>query len=323
MDNKKIPIKIEYLGPYNDYINIMVMITDQCNYNCYYCYNNKPRKNICLDLKRVFNIIRTIKEQTHRKIFLELIGGEPCLHEQINMLFDKNIFHVVDSIALYTNLSLDVLFYQKLIDNNVKIIATWHGLSNDKSNEQFIDKILTLISNLSINDIENKLKIRIMYEIDNIINSINVFTFLNSFDKLKKQIEFSLLSNIKNTIFNYSNEQLNTFNILVNKYRTYLEKYKLTYNDNTVEILTYNDIDYNPMPKYSFRFWKCNAGLDSLYIHINGNIYPCETQYNIHKKLGNIYDNKKFIVPSKGIICMSNICKCEWHVKKERIFNYT
>jgi len=43
-------------------------------------------------------------------------------------------------------------------------------------------------------------------------------------------------------------------------------------------MLEFNDMFLNT--SYSFKYWKCNAGLDYFYIHANGDIYPCETYYD-------------------------------------------
>ena len=47
--------------------------------------------------------------------------------------------------------------------------------------------------------------------------------------------------------------------------------------DGKISYYKFNDIVKHP--SFNFKNWKCNAGVDSLYIHANGDIFPCESYY--------------------------------------------
>ena len=85
--------------------------------------------------------------------------------------------------------------------------------------------------------------------------------------------------------------------------KDYKQLYTIEYNDGYVERLSYNDMFLND--DFTFHMWKCNAGKDYLYIHVNGDIYPCQSYYEGNrKKLYNmvdvpIYDAAKM----KAVIC--------------------
>jgi hypothetical protein len=67
-----------------------------------------------------------------------------------------------------------------------------------------------------------------------------------------------------------------------------------------------------------FKFWKCNAGLDYLYIHFDGTVHPCDENDGII-----LYDINKggnFVFPSRPMICPRHTCPCLFDVYKEKVF---
>ena len=64
-------------------IFILAYIIDVCNYNCAYCYNEKPRTNKVLDLNRLYAFLEYLQKRTKKNIDIELIGGEPTLHPNL------------------------------------------------------------------------------------------------------------------------------------------------------------------------------------------------------------------------------------------------
>lgn len=73
----------------NDYytgngILMTVMLTNYCNYNCYYCIEDSPNKAVrkkSLDVFKFIDFVRQVSKQFPKKeLHLELYGGEPTLH---------------------------------------------------------------------------------------------------------------------------------------------------------------------------------------------------------------------------------------------------
>jgi hypothetical protein len=58
----------------------------------------------------------------------------------------------------------------------------------------------------------------------------------------------------------------------------------------------------------NFKGWTCNAGLESLMINWDGEVYRATCR--VGGSLGNIY-NGDFNVPKDPIICTRNWCTCE------------
>ena len=57
-------------------------------------------------------------------------------------------------------------------------------------------------------------------------------------------------------------------------------------NDNSIKEVSFNNLHLSNT--YNCKFWKCYAGIESLDIDVNGDIYAC---ISLNKKIGNIYDN--------------------------------
>jgi sulfatase maturation enzyme AslB (radical SAM superfamily) len=88
---------------------IIVNIIDICNYNCYYCYNKKPRTNKILDLHALIHFIDWFSNNINSNIILFILGGEPTLHPQ---LFDFCVFlrkkYKNINCRIVTNFSYDI-----------------------------------------------------------------------------------------------------------------------------------------------------------------------------------------------------------------------
>lgn len=69
--------------------------------------------------------------------------------------------------------------------------------------------------------------------------------------------------------------------------KPYKQLYTVVYDDGSIEKLSYNDMFLND--DFTFNLWKCNAGKDYLYIHTDGDAYPCQSYYeSLQKPLFNI-----------------------------------
>jgi hypothetical protein len=71
------------------------------------------------------------------------------------------------------------------------------------------------------------------------------------------------------------------------------------------EIIHSNDVIKLHLNKY--KDWSCNAGIESLMIDNDGEVYRATCR--VGGSLGNIYDNT-FTVPEDPVICTRNYCTC-------------
>jgi hypothetical protein len=99
--------------------------------------------------------------------------------------------------------------------------------------------------------------------------------------------------------------------------------YICKFSDNTYNTISFYDVVYKLLHNnmnYRFKYWKCNAGIDRLYIHSNGNIYSCQQYYS--KKTAPLFniassiDNFKL----KHVICPFETCCCDFDIYKKKIF---
>ena len=202
------------------------------------------------------------------------------------------------------------------------LIPSWHSKNSDPYNYEFIHNVITLIKL----GYSNQLDIRIMYEKDHIAESLNAFDIILP-HIVSNNIEFSLLvdkTKNENTseLYDYSQEELDTFYMRVNSLNNsmYKKEYMFIYDDQTVEYKCFNDLFGKN--EYSFKHYLCDAKRNNLYIHFDGNVYPC-VDYFSHKKmpLFNIYHHATYKVYDKPILCQLLHCTCDWSITKRKVFN--
>lgn len=302
------PIKL-YSPKTKNTVQVLAYICDRCNYDCWYCYNKKPRSNKLLDLNKLNNFINSLQNQTKKEIKLELIGGEPTLHPNLYDFCKKTINDKI-SINIYTNFSQTLFFYQKLLDLNCLLSITYHN----QDRNLFLSKLF----NLGTNQQKNLFDLAIMYESGFTENSIYIYNQFLSNTLYKKNILLSLvLSDTTNKILSkYTKAELEQYKFYTQNTIAESDDFYVLYNDKSIKKLSYNDLqlDY----EYSCKNWKCYAGVEYLDVDVNGDVYSC---ISCNRKIFNIYNKTNlFRLPTKPMICSSKYCQCRWDITKERVF---
>lgn len=299
---------IKQLNYPTDFITIVVNIIDNCNYNCQYCYNGRVRTHIKIDLNLLSMLAQQIYALTHRKIAIELIGGEPTLHPKlVDFCKDTIGKEHIQSILIYTNFSQSIEYYQSLLSIGCILFVSWHGNVNDS---EFIDKLMR------IEAYKDHIYVSVMFEHNNIKRSIDVYDRIKDHFSL---INMHLIDNsLCETYQTYDSKYLVEFNKRTNKDF----KNTIIYSDGTTSFLTDTDF-YMQDRRYSFKNWLCNAGKDYFYIHFDGSIYNCTNEFYDKKKptmslyCADILNKIEF----KPHICRSNRCSCGQGIVKYNIFN--
>ena len=166
-----------------DLIFIKAYIIDQCNYDCLYCYNKRPRTDRSLDLNKLERFLDFAYNVTHRNIFLELIGGEPTLHKNLidfcNVIHKKSYIHC---IYIYSNFSVNIETYIELLQmKNIHLDLTWHSIKNDRMHKEFYSKAKQLLDIMSFyQDIKNNIAFNIMLEHNNIKYVMIIYKMLKN-----------------------------------------------------------------------------------------------------------------------------------------------
>ena len=316
LDNTRIPVSICEESKYSNYVTILAYISDSCNYSCPYCYNKMPRSDALLDLDSLFSLCTCMRNATRKMIKIELIGGEPTLHPDLLEFCQKVQMTNTMECFVLTNFSQSMSYYSSLLQCGATITATWHSLKNDKRNEGYIDKALS-ISRKFIDS--NQLELRIMFEPDNFDNSRYALERLVSAN-LGNCIQCGLLSAGSYDTHLYSKHQLDEYYQTICKAGDHRSFYRVAYKDGSIERLQFNDMFLNC--NFSFSRWLCSAGKDYLYVHVDGSVYPCETYFYdmpASSSIGNICDIKR--INTKKTLCKCKFCtSCDFGIPKQKVF---
>lgn len=229
----------------DDSFNLIISPTENCNFHCYYCYENNFDSKNKIEYNTINNIYAfmesMISTNNINKLFIDFIGGEPLICK------DK-IIYIVD---LFKNLKIDKyytietngsLLDERILDafDNEKLVLSIPLTSeydhnklrkymNDK--DSYDDIMNNIINNKKYFKNEN-IKLSIRYN----VNNENYLEFKQFYKYLKKLFDFQFsvdLAIINNYPFNnYKNE------LPINEY------YKWKNNiANTYEELKINDIN--------------------------------------------------------------------------------
>lgn len=298
-----------------DTVRLLFFLIDKCNYNCSYCYNALPRKNIELDAADIVRFVKHVHEQTSKLVRIEFIGGEVALYKNLHSLCSElhSLEYVID-IEIYSNLFKDIEYYNTLVEKScVEVNGTWHSTQADKQNNSFIDKVISIPDELF-----KHYYITIMFEPDAIAESKNAFERIQERHPFAHNIEYSLcIQSNTNKPYKYKDEDLQYFYSKCAETSFNRKEFYVEYNDKTVEKLTFNDLQ--GMKINNFKYWSCNAGLDYLFIDVDGNVYKCAHD-NKHNMLLNISQDSYPALPTKPCICMYDYCPCTWEIYRRKIF---
>lgn len=300
----------------NNCIHIYVYVIDSCNYSCFYCYNQNlyNRTNIKIDFNILLKYLIYIHKILDKHIYLSLLGGEPTLHPGL-LEFCEKIYNNYSFISLecFSNFSQKINLYEKLLKFNVFMILSYHS-----KNLVFFNKLDELFN--KSNKYKHNCHINIMYE-----PQISKFT-------IKKYLFYKDICNVElNKIkFNNNFKQTKTYTYTIdeeNDYNKYLKNdnlknIKCITNNNQLVYYSFNQIC--DIQKHSFKYWLCTAGINSQYIHINGNIYKCQSAFNFNHIIGNICQSEfliqQMLSKCKQHICQYDTCDCEVDISKIKIF---
>lgn len=304
--HNKIPVKL--FSKFNkNRINVLAYIADDCNLECVYCYNRRPRSKKYLNLDILYKFMIELQKQSGKYISLDLIGGEPTLHKDLVSFCKKIKDNKFMTICIYTNFTKDISYFCNLINDNINFSITYH-YQNDL--DDFISKVIDFKKkNAQIN-------LTLMYEKKYTDKIINAFKKLmkNDFQTLELAL---VMKDTSNRIpIDYSEKQINDYNEICRQQKDQIKEFSVQYSDNTIDEMSFYDFQKNT--SISTQFWKCNAGIEYLDIDVEGNVFSCIASKN---KIFNIYDDiKTFRIPIKPILCKVKYCQCRWDITKERVF---
>jgi Radical SAM superfamily/4Fe-4S single cluster domain len=302
-------------------LNLTWILNNICTNSCSYCdpilYNGK---NHHYEWKHAKEFIQELNTR-YDKIDLSISGGEPTLSPFLLDLCKQ----IGGDIHITTNGMSSLRKYEELSEYVWGWSFSWHP---EFQQEGWLDKVsyISKISNVTVrimapaNQMEtvssfltliNSEKRNFRYEIVKIQprGHIDVNTLIYSKEsenilrtpvKMAPIDQRNFITTKKHIFHNLSNDNIGTdatyiFAGDVDVYK-YFQKDHISSND----IIKHGFTDY--------RGWKCNVGLESLFVQFDGSIKRgnCEVGGNI----GTIQDIDNIQWPTTPIICTSSRCDC-------------
>lgn len=294
-------------------LQIIMIVTRQCNFRCPYCYENHENKVMQKDTydATISFIQDYMRVHPHRQIYISFFGGEPLLEkdnmiafmEKLNEVFSKDldmgrIFirgHATTNGYLLSPQNLKALNHVGIKDFQITI----DGLEEDHNRTRMLvngqGTWRTIMSNLSAaknSDLDLDIQLRTNYSYDMLDGMEGYFRYLEeNFGQDKRfHVYFEAVKNLgvgTSTDTEFLNSAVcNNSDAVEDKLLKMLSKYHIRHK------LFANSINVAGLACYSSRN-------DSFTIDYNGNILKCTVKidepYNV---VGNVHETQK-IIPEK------------------------
>lgn len=298
----------------NDYLlkHLSIAITSKCNLNCSYCYKSINEKQaLVLDKKIIFKFIDNILKYYPNKIkTIQLIGGEPLIHPDINeiieYILDKKIL-----VRISTNGTLSILQDYKFKDivNNPNVefrISLDSYIEEENDFYRGKGSFKKIIKNISfLTKCKCKLSIKSVLTKNNIDSLEQMLLFLKNLNI--KSFAFTPIYNLGNSESNYYDNTVSHTQVLYkicdifNRDKTLLSMIKPNIIKHTLDLI------YIKNPYILNKMY--------LYINFDGNIYPQDQLTFPEFSLGNINDTSLNI---NTVIHNFKNFKLKYEINKER-----
>jgi hypothetical protein len=274
-----------------------------CNYSCSYCperlhdgLHQGPAVNPALRFcERVIRHYRDLGRGT----FFKFTGGEPTLYKHLPALLCR-IKELGSSVGLNSNASRAVAWWDQVVEYLDYVIFTYHLEFTD--GEHFISVVNRMLER-------------------EITTHLNLTMLPNRFDECQRLAE-TLISRCKGAsvalkpltinfgekLYPYSNRQKEVMHqptpppAKANSFRGAMRR---VYQDGTSQAVQPTQLILLEENRWSS--WNCNAGIESLSIRADGEIYRAVCKQG--GSLGNLAD-EDFSFPESPVKCAKNACSC-------------
>jgi len=231
----------------------------------------------------------------NKPVRLSLTGGEPSVHPQIEELLESiNAADNITWLSMTTNATRTGNWY---IDQSKYIDQYVFSLHFEKNSKTSLNHIVEFHSAKT----DTKILVHIMAH-HNYMHEVKGGVFACKSYEIPYVIRRIRWTEGNHDLFD--DMRYDHYDLQWIKRSTKTAEPNCIVNDK--ELLHANDIIKSHMNQ--FQGWVCNAGIESLMINWDGEVYRATCR--VGGSLGNIYNNN-FMIPKEPIICTRNWCTCE------------
>lgn len=124
-------------GDYNDYVELVISLTNNCNLRCKYCFVGE--KNFCKkiirkeDIDKALISVRKLAETKNKKeVFITFFGGEPTLYPDIIKYSMEKAKEILKEYKISFGITSNGVFNEEvkklLVENNFTVTISMDGL---------------------------------------------------------------------------------------------------------------------------------------------------------------------------------------------------
>lgn len=289
-------IHLTSLYPHQTQIKVEWNLGKRCNLDCTYCPsaihdNHSPHTDIHILEKTVDRL-----SKLEKPVRISLTGGEPCVHPNIEDLLEyfkrKNIFWV----NITTNGTRGYTWY---LHNEIYWNHLIFSLHFEYDWTRVLDTILKYYDNTErdffVNVMAHHEK---MDHVRHVVKKFNELGIKYAIRRIRwTEGDHNVFDDLK-----YNGKDLEW----ILEHDSTVKPNTLGYNERGETIYLHaNDIIKKHLNQ--FKGWTCNAGLESLMINWDGEVYRATCR--VGGSLGNIYRDT-FVPPSDSITCTRDWCTC-------------
>ena len=302
----------------------------RCNYDCSYCgsdIHDNFSSHISLEnVKQFTNNLNEHYASLGKRIKFNITGGEPYVHPQILEILEHiHSLSQTEQIVVVTNGSLPLELYIDSLEfiNNLTV-----SLHLERS---IVETYSTLTKINLINKHDVFLNVNLMALpgqfdlVKSIIEKLNEHTVLYVLRGINPRIDYNQEivpigeSGMERHVVDHENYDAFYDENRKGLKEKYYSKDELAFLDShtnnkwqNIRVHTEdgytetNTDELNDKGLNKFKGWTCFAGVDSLYIDFDGNVYKswCLNE----GKIGHITEH--YLVATKPTICQKNVCSC-------------
>lgn len=288
--------KVTSRWPHQDTIKIEWNLSKRCNYDCSYCPseihdNTSPHTDLAI-LQEAIDKLASL----NKPIRLSFTGGEPCVHPNFEDIIKYAKYKGIKWISVTTNGTRPFEFYKALAEYVDQFVISIHFEYNWM-------RVLNTMSRLA-----DESKVALIGQI--MAHHEYMDCVMSARGRLQQE---GIPSTVRRIRWTQGDHDL--FDDM--RYHpddlAWIKKQESTVGENTVlfdekmlpVFMHANDViklHYN-----KFKDWTCYAGIESLMINWDGEVYRATCR--VGDSLGNIY-NGTFTVPTDPITCDRNFCTC-------------